>query len=100
MSAYESSPKALAGAPFDEIHGNHFAFLAEAHRLLSPGGVFTYYSDEPTGLSPFHLSQLRAAGFSDVDAVICGVQPPADCEYWQASTIVAPIVRKAPAGAA
>lgn len=83
----------------DEIHGNHFSFLGEAHRLLRPGGVLTYYSDEPTHLSPFHLTQLRAAGFFTVDAVVCDVNPPPDCEYWQAPTIVAPIVHKNLTGA-
>lgn len=81
----------------EEVHGNHFPFLAEAFRLLRPGGVFTYYSDEPTGLSPAHVARLRAAGFAEVDGMVCPVSPPADCEYWQSDSIVAPVVRKAAA---
>lgn len=80
----------------EEIHGNHFWFFEEAFRLLKPGGVLTYYSDEATHFSPKHLQKLEDAGFSKdhIDSRICDVNPPADCEYWQAKTILAPIVRK------
>lgn len=78
----------------DEIHANHFPFFTHAHRLLRPGGVFTYYSDEESELSTSHLERLHRAGFFDIEWTTVRVQPPADCEYWQASTIVAPVVRK------
>jgi guanidinoacetate N-methyltransferase len=82
----------------EEIHGNHFWFFEEAFRLLKPGGILTYYSDEATHLSDPHVQKLVDAGFKrkDIAFEICEVVPPADCEYWQASTIVAPIIRKAP----
>jgi len=76
----------------DEIHQNHYPFFAHAHRVLKPGGVFTYYSDEIDEISLEHLVRLQEAGFDQVDFEVCEVDPPADCEYWSSSTIVAPIV--------
>lgn len=80
----------------EEIHGNHFWFFKEAFRLLRPGGVLTYYSDEATELSDGHIAKLIDAGFrkKNIAFDICEVRPPEDCEYWQAPTIVAPIIRK------
>lgn len=82
----------------EEIHGNHFWFFKEAYRLLKPGGILTYYSDEATHLQEPHIRKLMEAGFQRryIDFEICNVNPPADCEYWQAPTIVAPIIRKSP----
>ncbi len=76
----------------DEIHQNHYSFFVHAQRLLKPGGVFTYYSDEIDEISPEHLERLREAGFDRVDFEVCEVDPPVDCEYWSSSTIVAPRV--------
>jgi guanidinoacetate N-methyltransferase len=78
----------------EEIHGNHFPFFHEAFRLLKPGGVFTYYSDEPTTISDFHRERLQAAGFTNIDLSICEVTPPEDCQYWIHNTIVVPIIIK------
>jgi diaminopimelate decarboxylase len=80
----------------DEIHANHFAFFAEGYRLLKPGGVLTYYSDEASAFSPQHLRALCDAGFTDenIHSEICNVNPPKDCEYWQAKTILAPRIHK------
>ena len=84
--------------PMDEqeIHSNHFWFFKEAFRLLKPGGVLTYYSDEPRDFSKKHLEKLAEAGFGrhEINSKICKVSPPRDCEYWQHDTIMAPIVRK------
>jgi guanidinoacetate N-methyltransferase len=79
-----------------EIHRNHYPFLEQAHRLLRPGGVFTYYSDEANELSEGHRAALIAAGFNadDIAFELCSVEPPADCEYWTSPTIVAPIIRR------
>lgn len=83
----------------EEIHGNHFWFFKEAFRLLKPGGILTYYSDEAITLPESHVQKLIDAGFKrkDINLQVCEVHPPADCEYWQAHSIVAPIVRKAAA---
>ncbi|SHF59314.1 class I SAM-dependent methyltransferase [Streptoalloteichus hindustanus] len=77
----------------EEVHGNHFAFFAEAHRLLRPGGVLTYYSDEATSLEP-HRGRLRKAGFREIAWRLCRVSPPPGCLYWRSPTIVSPIVVK------
>ncbi len=80
----------------EEIHKNHFWFFKEAYRLLEPGGVLTYYSDEAENISPEHMEKLKEAGFKgeNISFEIVEVDPPADCDYWTAKTIVAPIVRK------
>ncbi|MFH1047109.1 MAG: class I SAM-dependent methyltransferase [Patescibacteria group bacterium] len=79
-----------------EVHENHFSFFAEAFRLLKPGGRLTYYSDEPTELSRRHVAVLQQAGFNrdGIHWRVCPVTPPEDCQYWRASTIVAPIIEK------
>jgi guanidinoacetate N-methyltransferase len=79
-----------------EIHSNHFDFFEEAFRLLKPGGVLTYYSDEVDDYSSIHMDRLLQAGFQKekIKSRICNVNPPEDCEYWQAKTILAPIVKK------
>lgn len=80
----------------EEIHSNHFWFFTEAYRLLKPGGVFTYYSDEVDNFSDKHLSKLKTAGFKEknIGFEICPMNPPKDCEYWQESTMIAPIITK------
>jgi guanidinoacetate N-methyltransferase len=77
-----------------EIHQNHFAFFPEAYRLLVPGGIFTYYSDEVEDFSPRHRAALLHAGFQDIDKQVSAVTPPADCLYWRSPTIVAPIITR------
>jgi len=77
-----------------ELHRNHFAFFKEAYRLLRKGGVFTYYSDEADWFSSKHLRALRRAGFRDIQGEICAVSPPAECQYWQEKTLLAPIIFK------
>lgn len=78
----------------DEIHQNHFSFFTEAFRLLRPGGVLTYYSDEILDFSKQHLEKLNDAGFTHIEKQVCSVRPPHDCQYWTSNTILAPIVTK------
>lgn len=80
----------------EEIHCNHFWFFGEAYRLLKPGGILTYYSDEVSQFSSQHFAKLLEAGFKkeDISFEIFPVDPPSDCEYWQAKTIIAPLVIK------
>ncbi len=78
----------------EEVHKNHFNFFREAHRLLKPSGVLTYYSDEVASFSPDHLDALKDAGFMEITGVVCNVNPPEDCKYWTSKTILAPIVIK------
>lgn len=69
-------------------------FVPHAYRLLKFGGIFTYYSDEPTDLGSDCLAQLRSAGFAKIRGQLCQVSPPTSCEYYSYETIVAPIVEK------
>jgi guanidinoacetate N-methyltransferase len=80
----------------EEIHKNHFWFFREAYRLLKPGGILTYYSDESKEFSEMHLQKLLDAGFraEEINFEICDVHPPADCEYWTEPTMIAPVIRK------
>ena len=71
-----------------------FAFFKEAFRLLKDDGIFTYFSDEPKGISRRHQQELKQVGFSDIDFRLCKVNPPKSCEYWKHKTIVIPIVKK------
>ncbi|MDO8499773.1 MAG: class I SAM-dependent methyltransferase [bacterium] len=71
-----------------------FPFFKEAYRLLKDDGIFTYFSDEPHGLSEQHLHELKKAGFKNIKFETCKVEPPADCIYWKHATITVPIVRK------
>lgn len=77
-----------------EVDVIFYTFLEHAYRLLAPGGVLTYYSDEATWFSPEHLDGLRAVGFTKVDGVLCTIAPPDGCEYWRQPSILAPIVEK------
>lgn len=78
----------------DEVHQNHFPFFKEAHRILRPGGVLTYYSDEISQFSEQHMACLRKAGFIKISGRVCRVTPPSDCKYWQSKTILVPVVIK------
>ncbi|HST49831.1 class I SAM-dependent methyltransferase [Jatrophihabitans sp.] len=76
--------------------GTHMFFFEEAYRLLKPGGVLTYFSSEPTTLGEPHLERLEQAGFErgNISFEVCPVQQSEDSKYWDASSIVAPIVVK------
>lgn len=77
-----------------ELHQNHFSFFPEAYRLLIPGGVLTYYSDEAEDFSDTHRDALIRARFRHIEKRVCTVAPPSDCLYWQSPTIVAPIITR------
>ena len=72
----------------------HASFIPHAYRLLKPGGILTFYSDEPTDLGSDVLAVLHSSGFTKIRWQLCQVAPPPDCEYWSYETIVAPIIEK------
>ncbi len=78
----------------DEVHCQHYRFFKHARRLLSPGGIFTYYSDETQDFSPRHRKALHDAGFSDdcISGEICPVETPLSCMYWRAPTLLSPVI--------
>lgn len=83
--------------PLDEsevMNQVHFAKIA--FRKLKPGGVFTYFSDEIHRFKDKHLEKLLEAGFSqkNISSVVVPVNPPKECQYWNAPSILAPIVIK------
>jgi len=63
------------------------SFLPAAGRLLRPGGVFTYYTNEIDSLSRRH-QRLLFEHFSSVTvSLVRGLQPPPDCQYWWADSM-------------
>ncbi|MDA9913068.1 hypothetical protein N9D66_01255 [Candidatus Nanopelagicales bacterium] len=78
----------------DDVELSHFPFFPDAYRLLRPGGVFTYYSDEAVKLPPEHVALLSDAGFTTVDETLIAIPPQDNPMYWQAESIVAPAAIK------
>ncbi|MEK7834057.1 MAG: class I SAM-dependent methyltransferase [Acidobacteriota bacterium] len=78
----------------EEVDVIFYPFLEHAYRLLAPGGVLTYYSDEATWFSDDHLAALREVGFTKINGELVDVTPPPNCLYWRQATILAPIVEK------
>jgi spermidine synthase len=63
------------------------SFFPTASRLLRPGGVFTYYTNEIDSLSRRH-QLLLFEHFSSVGvSLVRDLQPPADCQYWWADSM-------------
>lgn len=93
----------LGGILFDtypltekELYQNHFTFFPFAYKKLKKGGVFTYYSDEVKDFSKVHIKALQKAGFKlkNIKRKVTKVNPPKNCEYWKAKTILSPILVK------
>lgn len=79
-----------------ELYQNHFKFFPFAYKKLKKGGVFTYYSDEVKKFGKIHLKELQNAGFKlkNIKSRISKVNPPKNCDYWKAKTILLPIIIK------
>lgn len=79
-----------------EIYQAQFFFFPYAFKKLKKGGVLTYYSSEIKDFSDVHLRKLLDEGFSreNIRGKVIGVNPPKDCEYWKANTMLAPIIIK------
>ncbi|HKY41294.1 MAG TPA: amino acid adenylation domain-containing protein [Polyangiaceae bacterium] len=63
------------------------AFFDTALRVLRPGGVFVYYSNEIDSLSRRHQRLLLERFRSFSVSLVENLQPPADCQYWWASSM-------------
>lgn len=76
-----------------ERHRNHFPFIPLAPGLLRDEGVLVYYSDETVDFRPEHL-RLILTHFNDVKlARVDGLQPVANCDYWQETHMIVPVAR-------
>lgn len=82
--AYPISDEELAG--LTQVPFPRELFRAAA-RLLRPGGVFTYYSNEIDSLSRWHQRSLLDHFASFSVSVVRGLRPPADCHYWWAPSM-------------
>ena len=81
------------------IHENerdiwYSAFIPHAYRLLKPGGVFTYFSNQSSNNS-FRDWPLLAKYFDVIDPLISiPVNPGPECQYWTEKDIVVPVARR------
>lgn len=64
------------------------AFIPVAAKLLRPGGVFTYYSNEIDSFSRRHQRFLFKHFRSFTLSVVRSLRPPEDCHYWWADSMV------------
>jgi amino acid adenylation domain-containing protein len=63
------------------------SFFPTANRLLRPGGVFTYYTNEIDSLSRRHQRLLLEHFSSFSVSVVRNLRPPDDCQYWWADSM-------------
>ncbi|ATQ77478.1 hypothetical protein CR152_25470 [Massilia violaceinigra] len=63
------------------------SFFPAAQRMLRPGGVFTYYTNEIDSLSRRHQRLLLEHFSSFSVGLVRGLRPPADCQYWWADSM-------------
>ena len=77
----------------DQIRKSRFEFFSTAYRLLKKKGVFTYFCSE-IELTSFERQRLNEAGFNNMNGVLCQVNPPNNCLYWQSNVILAPTIIK------
>mgnify|MGYP003561770946 CR=1 FL=1 len=90
----------------DDLHIHQFDFVRQAYRLMKPNGVLTYcnltswgnlkaqYPEDQILFEKTQVPHLKEAGFSNLRIEIFNVSPLAACQYYQALTILAPIVKK------
>jgi predicted O-methyltransferase YrrM len=78
-------------AEFEEsvINSINFAegFIPVAAKLLRPGGVFTYYTNEIDSFSRRHQRFLLDHFGSFTLSIVRSLLPPDDCHYWWADSM-------------
>ncbi|WP_447963626.1 amino acid adenylation domain-containing protein [Nitrospira sp. Ecomares 2.1] len=78
-------------AEFEEtvINSINFAeaFIPSAAKLLRPGGVFTYYTNEIDSFSRRHQRFLFQHFSSFTLSIVRSLLPPEDCHYWWADSM-------------
>ncbi|MDR4481691.1 MAG: amino acid adenylation domain-containing protein [Nitrospirales bacterium] len=78
-------------AEFEEsvINSINFAeaFMPSASKLLRPGGVFTYYTNEIDSFSRRHQRFLFQHFSSFTLSIVRSLLPPEDCHYWWADSM-------------
>jgi hypothetical protein len=63
-------------------------FFPVAARVLRPGGIFTWYTNEIDTLSRRH-QRLIQKYFRSFEVTVCRpLYPPEDCHYWFADSMV------------
>ena len=63
------------------------AFIPAAAKMLRPGGVFTYYTNEIDSFSRRHQRFLFQHFSSFTLSVVRSLLPPEDCHYWWADSM-------------
>jgi hypothetical protein len=63
-------------------------FFPTAAACLRPGGIFTYYTNEIDSFSRRHQRRVLAHFRSLTLSVVRQLQPPPDCNYWWADSMV------------
>jgi guanidinoacetate N-methyltransferase len=63
------------------------SFFPAARRMLRPGGVFTYYTNEIDSLSRRHQRLLLEHFSSFSVSLVRDLAPAADCQYWWADSM-------------
>lgn len=63
------------------------AFIPAAAKLLRPGGVFTYYTNEIDSFSRRHQRLLLRHFSSFTLSIVRSLVPPEDCHYWWADSM-------------
>ncbi|MFL6258517.1 MAG: amino acid adenylation domain-containing protein [Thermoanaerobaculia bacterium] len=87
FDTYHNDEKEFADHILDEVtFAEHFFPTAAA--CLRPGGIFTYYSNEIDTFSRCHQRRILEHFRSLTLSAVRGLQPPPDCNYWWADSMV------------
>ena len=93
FDTYHNDEKEFVDHILEEVtFAEHFFPTAAA--CLRPGGVFTYYSNEIDTFSRRHQRRVLEHFRSLTLSVVRGLQPPPDCNYWWADSMVVPVAVK------